>query len=115
MLTAPHPAGPCAKRRDSRMELSRWNVENFTVVASALVAKVRYTRPSNPGVRYGRAGSTRMHKPRAVGEIAYHSWLLPMSSGCDSRAAYKPQAPLAELGWHQTLNLGTAVRNHHGA
>ena len=27
------------------MELSRWNVENFTVVASALVAEIRQTRP----------------------------------------------------------------------
>ena len=46
----------------------------------------------------GRAGSTLTHKPRAVGEIVYHSWLLPMNSGFESRTAYKPQAPLAELG-----------------
>ena len=46
----------------------------------------------------GRAGSTAEDKPRAVGEIEYHSWLLPMNSGFDSRTAYKPQAPLGELG-----------------
>ena len=114
------------------MALSRWNVENFTVVASALVAKVRQTRPvqtrvPDTGVQVrvlpahfvvlnvrdeiwetrriqvpvpeaGRAGSTLTHKPRAVGEIVYHSWLLPMNSGFESRTAYKPQAPLAELG-----------------
>ena len=41
-----------------RMSLSNLNFENSTVVASALVAEIRQTRPgSNPGARYGRAGS----------------------------------------------------------
>src|SRR6185437_2566338 len=53
--------------------------------------------------------------PRVVGEIEYHSWLLPLNSGFESRAAHRPQAPLAEWGQHRALNPGTGVRNPHGA
>ena len=107
------------------MAVSRWNVENFTVVASALVAEIRQTHPAQtrvpdagvqvqvlpsalavPSVRdemgetcriqtpvpvVGRAGPTpaaRTHSIRVVGEIVYHSWLLPLNSGFEPRAAH---------------------------
>ena len=41
MLTATHPASPCAPRRHRRTVLSRRTFENYTVVASALVAEIR--------------------------------------------------------------------------
>jgi hypothetical protein len=124
-LTAPHPDSSCAVRLGRRMVLSRQTFENYTVVASALVAEILEDAPgSNPGTRFGRAGSTpaertswvssvrdgtgktcRIQTPvpmtgragstpagrtalRVVGEIAYHSWLLPLNSGFDSRAAH---------------------------
>ena len=59
ILTAPHPASPCARRRGRRIALSRRNFENYTVVASALVAEDQADAPgSNPGARSGRAGSS---------------------------------------------------------
>jgi hypothetical protein len=106
--------------------------ENSIVVASALVAELRYTRPvqnrvpttghagSNPAGRTTRcprpwrnwetrriqapvpvtgcAGSTPAGRTtrRVVGEIAYHSWLLPLSCRFESDATH--HAPLAELG-----------------
>jgi hypothetical protein len=39
-----------------------------------------------------------VHTPGVVGEIVYHSWLLPLNSGFDSRATHLRHAPLAELG-----------------
>lgn len=135
-LTAPHPENPRAARGGKRIALSDQIFENYTVVASALVAESgRRARPK-PGCprracRFkscrahfvvssvrdgtGRRAGFRLRCPRqgvqvrllpdvpnvrrAVGEIVYHSWLLPMSSGFKSRAAH-PQtpAPLAELG-----------------
>jgi hypothetical protein len=123
-LPAPHPDSPGAARAGRRTPLSRQTFENYTVVASALVAETWQTRPAQtrvpgPGMQVqllpsalggvtrpwrnwktcriqapvpmtGRAGSTPAGRTRqrVVGEIAYHSWLLPSSSGFESRAAH---------------------------
>jgi hypothetical protein len=164
MLTAPHPVNPCARRRDRPTALSRWNFENYTVVASRSWRNPVDAPRLKPGCpkRACRFNSCRAHKrvsrevrelahaseaielvdervrrtledhfavssvrdgiwetcriqtpvpamgvqvrflpdvhTRVVGEIAYHSWLLPLNSGFDSRAAHRRHAPLAELG-----------------
>jgi hypothetical protein len=55
-IAAPHPDSWGAMRRGLRIPLSRQTFENYTVVASALVAESRQTRPAqtrvpNPGVQ----------------------------------------------------------------
>ena len=110
--------------RGRRITLLRQTFENYTVVASALVAELWQTRPAQtrvpitgvqvqllPSALRGvkrpwrnwktcriqapvpvteRAGSTPAGRTRqrVVGEIVYHSWLLPLSSGFESRAAH---------------------------
>ena len=104
------PVAPCLQqhtrqsvcmRRGRRMSLSRSNFENYTVVASALVAESGRRARLKPGCPNGRAGSNPAERTRwvstytqptgVVGEIVYHSWLLPLSSGFESRAAHHIQ------------------------
>ena len=56
----------------------RMNFENYTVVASALVAESGRRARLKPGcsIRACRFKSCRAHMG-VVGEIAHHSWLLP--------------------------------------
>lgn len=104
-----------AQQASTRIALLCQTFENFTVVASALVAEFGRRARLKPGcpTRACRFKSCRAHfvsracspigrgtgfrdrsvwvrvllgAPRVVGEIAYHSWLLPMSSGFESRA-----------------------------
>jgi hypothetical protein len=84
------------------MSLSNLNFENSTVVASALVAEIRQTRPAQTRVPHTgvqvQALPSAQSDVRVVGETVYHSWLLPLSSGFESRATHPGHAPLAELG-----------------
>lgn len=105
-----------AQQTSKRIALLCQTFENFTVVASALVAEFWQTRPAQTRVpKHGHAGSIPAERtfvsracspigrgtglrcrsvwvrvllgaPGVVGEIVYHSWLLPMSSGFESRA-----------------------------
>jgi hypothetical protein len=122
---APHPFSMGAAWCGRRMSPSRRTFENYTVVASALVAELWQTRPDQtrvpstgvqvqflpsalmvssvrggPGRRAGfrlrchdqacRFDPSRTYTTlRVVGEIGYHSWLLPLRSGFESRAAHR--------------------------
>jgi hypothetical protein len=63
MLTAPHPVSPCARRRDRPTALSRWNFENYTVVASRSWRNPVDAARLKPGcpIRACRFNSCRAH------------------------------------------------------
>jgi hypothetical protein len=87
---------PSALRGDERVRRTR---EDYFVVSSVRDGIWETCRIQTPvpvvGVQVRLLPDVHS---RVVGEIAYHSWLLPLNSGFDSRAAHRRHAPLAELG-----------------
>lgn len=124
-IAAPHPDSRSALRRGLRISLSRQTFENYTVVASALVAETRQTRPAqtrvpDPGVQVQVLPSALRGCRASVTEVEdvpdSDSGALNRACRFDPCRTYKHRGVVGEIAHHSwllTLNSGFDSRAAH--